>query len=160
MIPGDWEILIASRQRARRLNVPLLKQLIGWLLAEELKLEHAQIGFHFVTAKEMARVHKDFMKIEGSTDVITFDHSEGRGRCPQRAVHGEIFISIQDAIAQAKEFKTTWQSETARYVIHAILHLLGHDDRQPAARAKMKRAENSLLRNAARRFPLAKLEKK
>lgn len=155
MIPGDWEIVIANRQRARRLNVAFMRELVAWLLAEELKLDRAEIGFHFVAPKEMARVHKEFMNIEGSTDVITFDHGG-----ESKNLHGEIFISVEDAIAQAKGFSTTWQSEVARYVIHGILHLLRYDDLQPAARAKMKRAENALLRKAARRFPLRQLEKK
>lgn len=174
MIPGDSEIVIANRQRARRLDQPLLKELINWLLFDELKLEHAEIGFHLVTPKDMARVHKDFMNIEGSTDVITFNHGESKhvvpplggfsgeppkGGTTYKTLHGEIFISVEDANAQAKEFRKTWQSELARYVIHGVLHLVGYDDLQPAARAKMKRAENSLLRKAARRFSLRNLEK-
>jgi probable rRNA maturation factor len=155
MIPGDWEIVIANRQRGRRLNLPLLKELVAWILTEELRVDFAEVGFHFVSAKEMARLHEEFMGIEGSTDVITFDH----GSEPPKLVHGEIFISVEDAIAQAKEFGTTWQSELARYVIHGILHLLGYDDLEPDARAKMKRAENALLRKAERNFPLRKLEK-
>jgi probable rRNA maturation factor len=176
MIPGDSEIVIANRQRARGLNQPLLNELIQWLLFDQLKLEHAEIGFHFVAPKEMARVHQEFMDIKGSTDVITFDHGEEsgfgvpplggprakppKGGTTNKDLHGEIYISVQDAIAQAAEFKTTWQSEITRYLIHGILHLLGYDDLQPAARAKMKRAENSLLRKAARKFSLRQLEKK
>jgi ssRNA-specific RNase YbeY (16S rRNA maturation enzyme) len=44
-----------------------------------------------------------------------------------------------------------------RYVIHGILHLLGHDDLEPVARRKMKRVEGRWLRDIARRFPLSKL---
>ena len=48
------------------------------------------------------------------------------------ALHGELFICVDEAVAQAKEFKTSWQSEVVRYVVHGVLHLLGHDDLQPA----------------------------
>ncbi len=151
---GPTEIVVANRQRARRLDRRLALELARWA-ANELKVESVQLGFHFVTANEMARVHQQFMGIRGSTDVITFDH----GSQPPDSIHGEVFISVEDAVAHAREFKTTWQDEVARYVIHGILHLLGHDDLEPRVRARMKREENRLLKKAASRFDLRALEK-
>jgi probable rRNA maturation factor len=43
------------------------------------------------------------------------------------SLHGELFICLDDAVKQAREFRTTWQSELTRYVIHGLLHLCGHD---------------------------------
>lgn len=113
----------------------------------------------------MARINKQFLQHEGSTDVITFDHGfgvpplggSGRVNAELQTLQGEIFICIEDAVAQARQFRTTWQSEMVRYIIHGILHLLGHDDTRSTARAKMKREENRLLRQIVRRFPLSKL---
>ena len=78
-------------------------------------------------------------------------------RTEPASFHGEIYISLDDAVAQAKQFRTTWPSELARYVIHGLLHLAGHDDLQPAARRAMKREENRLLREVTRRFPISRL---
>ena len=64
---------------------------------------------------------------------------------------------MDDAISQARQFGTTWTSELVRYVIHGVLHLLGHDDVRPVTRRKMKREENRLLKEIARRFPLRKI---
>ena len=72
-------------------------------------------------------------------------------------MHGDIFVCLDDAVAQARQFRTTWQSELVRYVIHGLLHLRGYDDRHPAARRKMKREENRRLREITRRFPLAQI---
>ncbi|HTH46811.1 MAG TPA: rRNA maturation RNase YbeY [Candidatus Limnocylindria bacterium] len=101
----------------------------------------AEVGIHLVSAREMAQVNWDFLRHEGSTDVITFDH----GSTPQR-LHGELFISVADAVKQAGEFGTAWTEELARYVIHALLHLHGYDDLEPAKRRVMKREENRLVR--------------
>jgi probable rRNA maturation factor len=152
---GEFEIAVANRQKTRRLHRKLIKYLARGVLSD-LGVEQAELGLNFVSAKEMARVHEQFMSIAGSTDVITFDH----GSEPPAKVHGEIFISVEDAIAQATEFKTTWQSEVARYVIHGILHLLGFDDLQAAARQKMKQAENRLVKRIEARFDLRSLGKK
>jgi rRNA maturation RNase YbeY len=73
--------------------------------------------------------------------------------------HGELYISIDAAVAQARAFRTTWESELARYLIHGLLHLAGYDDHHPSARRRMKRAEDQLLRAVARRFPLCSLSK-
>ena len=51
-----------------------------------------------------------------------------RTRIAEPKIHGEMFICVDEAIVQAKKFKTNWQSEVVRYIIHGILHLLGHDD--------------------------------
>lgn len=153
MSPPGSEIVIANRQRTRRLNTAKLRELSRRITAN---LDHVELGFHFVGSKEMARVHKEFMNVPGSTDVITFDH----GSEPPRRIHGEIFISIEDAIAQAKEFGVSWQCEVARYMIHGVLHLLGFDDINPADRKEMKRRENAWLKRAAKGFDLRTLEKR
>jgi ssRNA-specific RNase YbeY (16S rRNA maturation enzyme) len=64
---------------------------------------------------------------------------------------------MDEAVSQGRKFGVSWQSETVRYVVHGILHLLGHDDLRVAARCKMKCEENRLLRVITRRFPLSKL---
>ncbi len=75
------------------------------------------------------------------------------------ALHGEIFICIEDAVKQAREFETMWQSELVRYIVHGILHLKGFDDLILAERKKMKREENRLLNHLSRRFTLSSLRR-
>lgn len=114
-----------------------------YLLEKEFSLAEYELGFHFVSADEMARVNKQFLQHDGSTDVITFDYGEENSTS---RLHAEIFISVADAVKQARKFDTTWQSEVVRYVIHGLLHLRGYDDLQPASRRKMKREENRLVK--------------
>jgi len=149
---APYEIVIANRQPTRRLDRKFIKCLVEFIL-KKASVAQAEIGFHFVSAREMAKLHEEFMNMAGSTDVITFDH----GSKPPKSIHGEFFISIDDAIAQAREFRTTWQNEVVRYVIHGILHLLGYDDLESKARGKMKREENSLLKKIETEFDLRKI---
>jgi probable rRNA maturation factor len=72
-------------------------------------------------------------------------------------LHGEIFICVDEAVSQAQKFGASWQSEIVRYIIHGVLHLLGHDDLHAGAQREMKREENRLLRKLSRRFALSKL---
>ena len=147
-IPADRRdpivLVLRNRQKDRPLRVRTLRQVILDLL-QAMGLE-AELGFHWVSAAEMARVNWRFLRHEGSTDVITFDYGSTPGR-----LHGECFICVADAVAQAEEFGTTWSEEVLRYVIHGILHLRGYDDLEPGLRRTMKREENRWVRWVAGR---------
>ena len=83
--------------------------------------------------------------------------ADGAHGVTRPTLHGELFICVDEAVFQAKQFGTNWQSEILRYVVHGVLHLRGYDDLQPDLRRKMKRAENRLVRVLAKRFSLAQL---
>ncbi len=68
-------------------------------------------------------------------------------------LRGELFISVDDAVRQARDFGTSPGAELLRYLVHGVLHLRGYDDRVPAERRVMKRAEDRLVRRLAERFP-------
>jgi rRNA maturation RNase YbeY len=138
------------------------------------------ITIHLVTARAMARLNEKHLQHEGPTDVITLDYASSlaaelpHALSPQKgeragvrgpkpvpsALVGEIFVCMDVAVEQARRFRAAWPVELARYVIHGILHLSGHDDRRPAARRRMKQAENRWLKKLDRRFRLSKLGRK
>ena len=153
-------LIIANRQRTKKINARFLRQVAAELFAE-LEITEAELGIHLVGAKEMAQVNRQFLQHEGPTDVITFDHFEKRkaesGK--RKNVHGELFICVDVAMTQAKEFKSSWQAEVVRYVVHGVLHLLGYDDLKPHLRREMKRAENRLVRRLGQRFSFAQLSR-
>ncbi len=137
----------------KKIDLRLLERITASAL-EDLKITQAELGIVLVGPKESASLNEKFLGHEGSTDVITFDYSEGEAK---RTLHGEIFICVAEAEKQAKEFKTDWRSEVVRYVVHGVLHLIGHDDLQPMARKKMKLVEGRLVRELSHRFALSKL---
>jgi probable rRNA maturation factor len=160
------QLLIANRQRTKKIDSRLLKEITEALLAE-LEIAEVELGVNLVGALEMARVNETFLQHEGPTDVITFNHAESGADSPlhtggthgvtRPTLHGELYICVDVALAQAKEFDTSWQAEVVRYVVHGVLHLLGFDDLKPHLRRKMKREENRLVRRLSRRFSLAQL---
>ena len=149
-------LVIANRQRKKRIHSRALRRMVAELFAD-LKISDAELGINLVGAREMTLVNETFLQHEGATDVITFDHAEMRKskRGKHKSIHGELFICVDVAVAQAKEFKTDWQSEVVRYVVHGVLHLLGYDDLKPALRRQMKREENRLVRRLKQRLPLS-----
>jgi probable rRNA maturation factor len=151
-------VVILNRQRRQKINAPLLKKVTVALLTK-LEIMDAEFGMTLLAAPEMTRVNETFLNHVGSTDVITFDHCELKTQNSKlkTILHGELFICVDEAVLHARRFKTTWQAEVVRYLVHGVLHLLGHDDHAAAARRKMKREENRLVRQLAKEFPLARL---
>jgi probable rRNA maturation factor len=151
-------IVIANRQRTRKINSRLLKEIAEALLAD-LEIGEAELGVNLVAAREMILINETFLRHEGSTDVVTFDYSNAEcgARNAELSLHGEIFVCVDEAVLQARQFKTAWQSEIVRYLVHGVLHLLGHDDRHTAARRRMKREENRRLAGLSKKFNLAQI---
>lgn len=156
-------LVIVNRQRTRPLQARLLRRIIRDLLEQRLRLQHYDLGVSIVAAAEMEQVNRRFLNHEGSTDVITFNYGEERDgpavTGSNRSIHGELFVCMDDAVLQAREFSTTWQAELVRYVTHGILHLLGYDDLDAAVRRVMKREEDRLVKQLEADFDLAALEK-
>jgi probable rRNA maturation factor len=147
---------VHSRPRSHEVDCHLLECITGTLLRELFELDSFTLQINIVAAPEMTRLNETFLRHRGSTDVLAFDYREPSG---ERGIYGEIFVCKDEAIIQAARFHTTWQSELVRYVVHAMLHLMGYDDQTPSDRRKMKAEENRWLKELARRFDFSKLDR-
>lgn len=96
--------------------------------------------------REMSRLHREYSGISGTTDVLTFDLRDGR----KSAVDGDIYISLDQARRQAKQYRQPLYKEVARLAIHGVLHLAGFDDRTEDGRTRMRRLEDRSLEAGAR----------
>jgi probable rRNA maturation factor len=151
-------LTLSNRQHARKISLHRLKTIAAAALTE-LEIKHGNLEINLLGTAEMTRLNETFLRHRGSTDVITFDYLDtGRGiRSAALSLHGEIFVCVEEAILHARKFGTSWQSEIVRYIVHGLLHLLGHVDWHAGARRKMKREENRVLRELSRRFALSRL---
>lgn len=119
-----------------------------------------EVGIYLVGDRRITALNQRYLRHAGPTDVITFDYGPPENAAPaERGLRGDIFIGLEVAHRQARVFRTSWQAETVRYMVHGLLHLSGHDDARPAARRRMKRAENRLVRRLAARFDFSRLER-
>jgi len=155
------EVSVRNRDRGYRIDLELVKAVALDLLRrspwhpEEAVPYGFELGIEFLPSGSMAQVNQNHLGHAGSTDVITFDYGRIPGSDSARTLHcGEIMICPEVAVAQGRQFGTTWQTELARYLIHGILHLHGYDDQTPQARRVMKRAESRLLRETLARFAI------
>lgn len=89
----------------------------------------------------MAAAHDRYKGELGTTDVLTFDLSDG----PGSPLDVDILICADEAARQAAARGHGPERELLLYAIHGLLHCLGHDDHDPDQAAAMHTEEDRIL---------------
>jgi probable rRNA maturation factor len=82
-----------------------------------------------VDDERIHEINRDYRHIDRSTDVISFaleDNEQFYVEGMPREL-GDIFISVDHAQAQAKEYGHSLRREMCFLFCHGVLHLLGYD---------------------------------
>ena len=80
-----------------------------------------------------------FLNHNTLTDVITFDYSQ------DEIINGDILISTERVVENAKIFKVHYLTELHRVMVHGLLHLLGYKDKIEKDANTMHEKENYYL---------------
>lgn len=123
-----------------------LRRRVRALVDREIGLEGYELGIHLVGEPAMIRLNERYLGHAGVTDVIAFGY---RGRSDPEGLAGDVVVCPAEARRQARRYRIDSRSEIFRYIVHGILHLLGHDDRTPVLRRRMKRIEDRWVRRWA-----------
>lgn len=110
-------------------------------LSKELGFSIISVNVSFVDNKEILELNGKYLNHHFTTDILTFNYNGSN-----TDLDGEIIISYDDAIENAKRFNITGKEEYLRLIVHGILHLVGYDDQQKNDKLKMKRKETSLVK--------------
>lgn len=97
---------------------------------------------------QMAELHRRHLGKTGPTDVLSFPLYELDEALEQGLPFGEVVVSADTAIRQARERGHPPSFELCLYVVHGVLHLLGFDDHSLSDRRRMREAEARCLRAA------------
>ena len=109
-------------------------------------LEYESVrSFHvsvvYVGSRFIRRINRRYLHHDYVTDVIAFPLGEGKGTPPE----GEIYVNLDRARSQAREYNIPFIEETRRLLVHGTLHLLGFTDSTRRRKAQMTRREDLLL---------------
>jgi probable rRNA maturation factor len=101
-----------------------------------------ELSLALVGDARMSKLHQEFMKMAGPTDVLTFPlELDKKGR----AISGEVVVCVGEAKRQARQRGTRIGDELLLYAIHGMLHLHGLDDRTQKDYRRMHRTEDQVL---------------
>ena len=93
----------------------------------------------FSVPMRILEINRTYLQHNYYTDIITFDYTKGN------KISGDLFISVDTVATNAERFKSTYDEELHRVIIHGVLHLCGMKDKEPGEREKMEEAENKAL---------------
>ncbi len=136
----NQQILISSSQSAMRVPRKKINELVKFVAkAEGLKVDLVDIAV--VSARQIAAMNRQYLNHSGSTDVISFDLSEG----DSGLLSCQIIVCGDVAVAQARKLSSGQQKELLLYITHGLLHVIGYDDTTCPAAAKMHARQDQLL---------------
>ena len=83
--------------------------------------------------------------LDKATDVLSFNLSDERTGMEGDQMLGDVFISVEKADEQAREYGHSLEREVAFLAVHGILHLLGYDHQSTGEEEAMITRQKSFL---------------
>ena len=117
------------------------KKTIKWI-KDSIKNENkivGEISYIFCSDEYLHKMNLEYLNHDTFTDIITFDYTE------KNNVSGDIFISIDRVKENAVKFKTIFENELSRVIIHGVLHLIGYKDKSIQDKEQMRSKEDFYL---------------
>lgn len=115
----------------------IAQKLCQVLILEKKDLD--TINFIFCDDEYLLNKNITFLSHDSYTDIITFDYSKDNLVC------ADIFISIERVRENSLTFKSAFNNELERVMIHGVLHLSGYDDKTKKDKDIMREKENFYL---------------
>ena len=106
-------------------------------------ISKAKINLIFAKDELLNNLKIEYFQKDHLTDVIAFRIND----YTDTEVEGEIYISLERAIDNAKEYDEEVSKELARLIIHGTLHLLNYKDKTDDEKFIKTELENKYLKD-------------
>ncbi len=105
-----------------------MKKYLKKCLKEE-KVKSAVFNIILTNNSSIKELNNKYRNIDKETDVISFALEDDKSEkiASNKRVLGDIYISVEKAISQAKEYNHSLTREISFLAVHGLLHLLGYD---------------------------------
>lgn len=122
------EIEVFNEYKENVEYINLLKEIASFTLKKE-KVDKPIVNIILVDNKKIHEINKKYRKIDRETDVISFalEDEDSMINASSYRILGDIYVSIDKAKAQAKEYHHSFKRELCFLVVHGLYHLLGYD---------------------------------
>lgn len=149
-------IYVANRTRGSGLHTRALAATAERLLAA-IGESGSSVSLTFVRDDAIRELNRTHRGKDAPTDVLSFpildpDAFDRRAQTRPRAraaggperMLGDIVVSVDTAARQASDYDAPLEREVERLLIHAVLHLAGHDHLEAGERRRMEAEERRL----------------
>ncbi len=100
-----------------------------------------QLGIVFCDDDYLLSLNRTHLDHDYYTDILTYQYHEEQ----DQLISGDIMISVDRALDNAKEYGVSPKEEICRLVIHGLLHLMGYNDLTASEKAEMRKKEDYYL---------------
>lgn len=95
---------------------------------------------------EIQVINREYREKDAPTDVISFAYHESDDfEIGPYDTLGDIVISLERVVEQAKEYNHSPKREFYYVLTHGLLHLLGYDHIEPEDKVVMRKKEEEIL---------------
>ena len=147
------KVVISDDQKA--VKVPtgirlLIRRCCNAVLVNEGFDGSVEVSVRFVDDEEIHTLNLQYRNVDRSTDVLSFPLGEDGvydiNYSTGAKMLGDIVISVEHAIEQAKTYGHSLQREIGFLTVHAMLHLLGYDHEAGGIeQVRMREKEETIL---------------
>ncbi len=109
------------------------------LVLKTEKRKKNSLAIIFTNNYHIKKINKEFLNHNYTTDVIAFSLGKDCG------IDAEIYINLDAARKQAKEYMVSYSNEVSRLIIHGLLHIIGYNDATSDEKKKIIKLENKYL---------------
>lgn len=139
------QILVASANGRYRISQRETLATVRSVLRKEGS-GYRWVNVIFVDDAKSRRLNRTYLVHDYPTDVLAFRLDKGD------KLEGELYVNLDRASVQAREYGVTFKNEVARLVIHGLLHLIGYRDNTSRSRMRMKKKEDGYLEKISKRI--------
>ncbi len=107
----------------------------------EEKINLGSLSLIFCDDDFIKEHNKKYLGHDYATDIITFHDKDDSGR-----TEGDLLISVDTVRTNSERFKTDFENELMRVIIHGLLHLCGYDDSTSSEKKLIREKENYYLK--------------
>ena len=116
------------------------------LTTEMLKVKNPVINVIITNNKKIKELNNKYRNKNIETDVLSFALEEENDIIyTEFRLLGDIYISLDKAKGQAKEYGHSLKRELCYLTVHGVLHLLGYDHMTDKDKIEMRKLEESVL---------------
>ncbi|MEO6693772.1 MAG: rRNA maturation RNase YbeY [Ignavibacteria bacterium] len=101
------------------------------------------INLVFCDDKFIRDYNNKYLGHDYETDILTFPDINDEGK-----TEGEMLISVETVNSNSMKFKTNYDEEICRVIIHGFLHLCGYKDKTTSEKIKMRKKENFYIKQS------------
>lgn len=146
-----WNVTVNTLKKTPKLKGSVIakvakKVLNDSVLRKKVAGPATELGITITTDKTIRKLNREYRGKDKATDVLSFSYLGGCDCHEHAKLFGDLVISIETTVRQAKEQDVNLYQELLRLIIHGLLHLAGYDHEYvPKKEAqKMRKLEKRL----------------